>query len=134
MRILRDQPTSKWPFLHLGEGFGEFGAFRPTTVGGFPSAPVAEGVCRSYEALVEFGRPGVCRITGVDGAGSTTMYDRLWLPVADGDGPISAFLTIADITLGLTLPDGRIVGAGEPEARTMQPAAVDGVPGHRGFR
>lgn len=111
IRVIDDQPISAWGFLHLGEGFAQFGDFAPRTVGDFPAPSVARGLCENYAALLKLGRPAVCRISGLDSAGATTMYDRLWLPIANRDGPISGFMTIADLTLGLTLPDGKIVDA-----------------------
>ena len=125
VRIDPDQPTAAWRFIHMGEGFLQFGEYQPRVVGGFSSAPVAEGLCRSYEELLAIGKPGVCRIAGLDGSGATTMYDRLWLPIAEAGGAVAAFMTIADITLGLTLPDGRMVGGPDrrPKGRNAEAGA-----------
>lgn len=124
VRVDHDRPISAWGFLHLGDGFKRFGAYVPRTIGDFPAQPVARGVCENYAALLELGRPAVCRVSGVNSAGATTMYDRLWLPIANRNGPISGFMTIADVTLGLTLPDGTIVDGAVPTGAPGGAASV----------
>jgi len=134
VKVARDRPIAEWRFLHLGDGFRSFGEYQPQTVGAFPASCVADGVCRSYEALLEDGKPGVCRVTGMDDGGATTMYDRLWLPIADGTHEITAFMTIVDITLGLTLPNGHFVGTPAFEAKSASLPLAGGLSGNGAFR
>ena len=96
MVIVDDGPAEDWYFARTSAGFSFFSheKFRPRQIKDMPARSLVQVTCEDYAKLLRYGRPAVCRISGIGPFGHGT-YDRLWLPIADQFGKICRFVTLA---------------------------------------
>lgn len=96
--LVDDGPPSEWRFARIGDGLDFFthARFRSRKIGDFPSPSILKAMTDDYLKLIRSRRPAVCRVSGMGHAGET-MFDRLWLPVANSQDEICRFVTVADV-------------------------------------
>lgn len=86
---------STWPFIYSGPAYvrRQEKKILGKRVGGFPDPAMQQCINQSYLELIARREPAVMRMSAVILPG-VNIYDRLWLPIADGTGRISRFVCV----------------------------------------